>query len=104
MSEIASRLNAIKARLDAAAPGPWIWGSDWETLEYVSSEGGGDKYADLALRDAGGHEVVPIRIDHYEPIWDTRHPRDELTTGNRELIAHAPDDIRYLLLLLGAHP
>lgn len=90
-------LEKIAARLKAATPGPWYWGEDWDRLDYQGPEGGGDKYADLQLRGPNQHEVIPIRIDHYEPIWDCGNPNDGPTAADRALIAHAPEDIAALL-------
>lgn len=91
----------IAERLKAASPHPWAWGADWATLDYQGRDGGGDKYADLQLRDSQGVGILPVRIDHYEPIWDCARPDKEPNAADRVLIAHAPADIAYLLGVLG---
>jgi hypothetical protein len=61
---------------------------------------GADKYADLMLRGRDDRTIVALRIDHYEPIWDCATPQDEPNEADRAFIAHAPEDIAYLLELV----
>lgn len=94
-------LSAIEARLKAATPAPWAWGDDWATLERPSdNEFGGDKYAELSLIGNEGQEIIPLRVDHYEAIWDCRDPRNEPSAADRDIIAHAPSDLAALLELV----
>jgi hypothetical protein len=60
------RLQEIRARLDAATPGPWIIHEDEET-----------------------GQLDPWDDDGMHPILDSQ--------SNADLIAHAPDDIAWLL-------
>src|SRR6266566_4956218 len=101
-SETEQRLSEVRARLSAATPGPWAWGPDWDTLRWrgVDEFEDTDKYADLYLRGANQSEIIPIRIDHHAPIWDTGDPREEPCKADRELIAHAPGDLQFLLDLV----
>lgn len=55
MSNI-EKLKALEAR---ASAGPWVW--NWSNEM--------SKYVDCRLMGKHG-EIIPIRIDHYEPIWD----------------------------------
>jgi len=43
-------------------PGPWYWGDGFSETQ--------EKYADCQLYGAEDEVVIPIRIDHHEPIWD----------------------------------
>lgn len=79
-------LSALRARLQKATPGPWAWGDDWAILHE------GDKYAELSLFGGEGQEIIPLRIDHYVPRWQTAKGA-EPSAADRELIAHAPTDL-----------
>ena len=76
-------------------PGPWTWGEDWPTIDKLGTvyndedvEGEKiDKYMDLQLYGKDGKEIIPVRIDHYEVIWDG----DPIKPEDRRLIAAAPD-------------
>lgn len=69
----------LRALLDEATPGPWRWGKDWARVDrgglpYEDSErspGRDEKYMDLGLYDARGDAILNLRVDHYEPEWDT---------------------------------
>lgn len=73
-------------------PEPWHWGDGWE--EAVDSDGalrlggGADsiKYASLQLFGGDGTEIIPIRIDHFDVIFDG----DRIPPADRALIAAAP--------------
>jgi hypothetical protein len=95
----AQQLAEIEARLTAATPGPWAWGDGWRDLIYLGPDQfeGADKYADLQLTGRDQRTIIGIRIDHYEPIWDTATPADEPNEADREFIAHAPADIAVLV-------
>lgn len=56
-----------------ASPLPWKWADGWDgdDLPASNEEFSGGKYVDCQLSDAEGHDVIPLRIDHYERIWDT---------------------------------
>lgn len=91
-----NRLNEIRQRIQNASPGPWTWGEGWSDIQGKRTYDNFDidKYGDVALysrEDA----ILPLYIDHYEMMWDdkyyTTRPED------RELIAHAREDIEYLL-------
>jgi len=95
----AQQLAEIEARLKAATPGPWTWGDGWRDLIYLGPDQfeGADKYADLQLTGRDQRTIIGIRIDHYEPIWDTATPADEPNEADREFIAHAPADVAALV-------
>ena len=74
-------------------PGPWSWGDDWRVPDEIGTVYFSDgenpaikKYMDLALRGPSG-TVIPIRIDHYEVIYDGK----PISKADRALIAAAPD-------------
>ena len=73
-------------------PGPWKWGDGWER-EHNFEEGSGtcDKYMDMRLWGADGSEIIPIRIDHYEPEWDCPYDCETPNKADRDLIVAAPD-------------
>jgi len=73
-------------------PGPWEWGDGYSDPT--------EKYADCRLVGHSGQvDVIPIRGDHYQPIWDTWWPdQDEEDEGiieprepDRKAIAALPD-------------
>jgi len=82
MSETTERLDAITARLDAATPGPWFQHQDW---------------IDMGVPDAShtissdpkpyGKFIASVGLQ-----YDVKH-------GNANLVAHAPEDVAYLLAL-----
>lgn len=63
------RLQEIRARLDAATPGPW-------------------------KRDR--HEILTVDVDD-ETGWETCIADAYGDPADADLIAHAPDDLRWLL-------
>ena len=81
-------------------PGPWKWGSDWDTYHPsspspgssgYSSEGSGGKYANLGLYGRNGERIIPLRVDHYAPEWDIELADEHLPSkADRDLIADAP--------------
>lgn len=70
--------EAIKARRDAATPGPWKWEVPFESIVSTAEPG--------YLTD-----VLSVNIDEYDS------PYLELTQEDAELIVHAPTDIDNLL-------
>lgn len=87
---------------DKFSPGPWHWDDGWLQAEQhgyfgcEEREDSGLKFAALELFDANSKNVIPIRIDHYEIIYDG----DPITPANRALIASAPDLLAALEELL----
>jgi hypothetical protein len=74
--------------------GKWYWGEGWETVDKVGTVYSNDgenpdieKYMDLQLYDENGKEIIPIRIDHFEVIYDG----DPIPKEVRNLITAAPD-------------
>jgi hypothetical protein len=84
---------------------PWRWGEGWEELEEAyqayededqslepgpnSNEYGEfrrDKYMDLRLLGADNEEVLPIRVDHYDFMFDTHENGDPPCKQDREFI------------------
>lgn len=77
-------------------PGPWEWGAGWtnpDTFPQESEEWepGGAKYADMRLLGADGSEIIPLRIDHREWLFDSRRAAAAIPEADRQLIAAAPD-------------
>lgn len=100
-------LDEIRARVEAATPGPWRWGDDWDEAEAdaaldVFATQGGSKYLDLGLYGPDGH-ILGVGVDHYETIWDVGTDLSGgPTRGTREFIASAREDVLHLLELVGA--
>ena len=94
-------LQEIEERWAKATPGPWEWEPDWGKV-YWDEEAGNfsEKYADLQLRGKGqpfGHDIIPLRIDHYAAEWDVLETLDEPNEHDRAAIAAAPDDVARLI-------
>lgn len=70
---MSDRLQEIRARLDAATPGEWVIEND----EYISALDG----------HPSPHIIARVENDH------PGCPHD----ADADLIAHAPDDLRWLL-------
>ena len=71
----------------------WHWSADWAVIDKAGTVYHNDdpeslieKYMDLQLM-CGDKEVIPIRIDHHEVIYDG----DPITPEHRALIAAAPE-------------
>lgn len=75
-------------------PGLWRWGEDWKAADeggsvyYSDGEGNLliEKYMDMQLYGGNGKPIIPIRIDHFEMIYDG----DPISLADRKLIAAAP--------------
>lgn len=75
------------------SPAPWTWQDGFVDIR--------DKYADCRLLAADGSEVLPIRMDHHDPIWDVdpgitddgdeSEPVIKPSPEDRALLAAAPD-------------
>lgn len=72
-------------------PGPWYWGDDWSSFD-----GEIEKYMDFQLYGAGGVEIIPIRVDHRDFMWDTPAPDLHPRKFDRALIAAAPELLKSL--------
>jgi hypothetical protein len=81
------RIEAIKARLEATTPGPWrpCLGSGIHMLSGVSAE----------------REERSVAICDMRPDWEPRETMRQDHRPDMVFIAHAPDDVRFLLGLLG---
>lgn len=78
------------------SPAPWRWQGDWPDVQGKAGgvdehEDGYPKFADLRLLDASGQNILPIRIDHYDPLWDDDGTMAEPTPADRALIEASPD-------------
>jgi len=87
---------------------PWVWGTAVDEMDKRDTGADPDdpdeadlvvdKYMDLRLLTPSGEDVLPIRVDHYELIYDGKW----ISKKNRELIAQAP--VMYdLLKKLSSH-
>lgn len=83
MSDLTDRLDAIRARLDAATPGPWRWDEDYGSK---GDEG-------LALTNDVGAEIVGAYNHHCCSFRDDPTVED----NDAEFIAAAPADVAFLL-------
>lgn len=63
---------------------PWHWGEGWGNRP-LGDPLPDTKYADCQLYDANNNTVIPIRYDHYEPIWDISND-EQPTQEQRERI------------------
>lgn len=96
-----TKLDEIEARLNAATPGPWyVHYTDDEffmNATCVSTQPGPechDHLRGMAPGECDETSVVAITLLQYPRLADVDDGRwDE----NAELIAHAPEDLRYLL-------
>lgn len=94
-------LAAIRARADAASPGPWHWVRDDtnEPIDLAAAESGDristsldDELPLMSLR------TVAKTGDPPRPDWIIAYVEtDSLTIDHATLLAHAPTDIRVLL-------
>jgi hypothetical protein len=84
-----ARLIEIQERADAASPGPWHRGETW------------DKKPSPTVRANGGlnTSIATILTPGVSPSGNYREPEDR-PLANAEFIAHAREDIPYLLSLL----
>ena len=99
--------------MDEATPRPWKWNETsvgWRgDFGTPGGELTGDKYLDLGLLGADGRYVLPLRLDHYEIVFDG-YPQD-FKEADRALIVKAVNhhdtllglvrDMRSDLLALG---
>lgn len=96
LEEVVVRLHEIETRAAKATAGPWCWGDDWQGLKVSEpDEYDGDKYADLQLMGAR-ESIIGLRIDHHQPEWDVRDPREAPNAADRAFIATARDDVPWL--------
>jgi hypothetical protein len=52
-------------------PEPWHWKDGFSDIPSDDREDNGfPKYADCRLVSAGGSDIIPIRVDHRDSIWD----------------------------------
>lgn len=74
-------------------PGPWKWGDGFAEIADPSDTYDDTKlpkYADCSLVDPHGRDIIPIRIDHGQPIWDIETDDVRPNAADRALIAAAP--------------
>ena len=81
---MSDRLAEIRARLDAATPGPW------ERRESVQGYSNLVVLADYINRDDGAWLIA-------EASWNGPMPDKASSGANADFIAHAPEDIAWLL-------
>jgi len=77
----------------SATPGPWYWGDGWDHRPPADEDEprpSNTKYADCQLYGADDAVIIPIRYDHYEPIWDI-DDEECPSKEDRALMAAAPD-------------
>lgn len=106
-------LDELRAKAEAAdeeSPGPWQWDKGWDVVAAIP-EGESrisEKYAGMQLLDSEGCDIIPLRIDHYEPEWDTatsdedggflpcKEVRDFIATANPQVVLALLDEIERL--------
>lgn len=74
-----------------ATPGPWYWGDGFDLrvgpcCADEDESGGSNKYLDCCLQSKD-KDVIPIRVDHHEPIWDCDEYLSDPSPEDRNLIA-----------------
>jgi len=70
------------------APEPWQW-DDFDAALFVKEpyeDGEFPKYADCYLSGSDGRAIIPIRIDHGDPIWDISRDSIFPTKADRDRI------------------
>jgi hypothetical protein len=92
-----TREAEIEARLEKAAKGPWSLHTCDGRIQFLhrgpSSPGESATIeGSVSRKDKGGYES----ICKFGPYYDGNEIRQKVT-ADAELIAHAPDDLRYLL-------
>jgi len=85
-----SELAAVRKAAKGHTPGPWHWGDGWDKPHTVGEDGDCEKYMSMQLLGFNDAEIIPIRIDHREPIWDVDESCDQPHDADRALIAAAP--------------
>ena len=96
---VEDKIKAIEEAEKKATEAPWEWQDGFTSID--------DKYADCRLL-AGEVEIIPIRVDHHESIWDI-DPDDigsdaiRPLDGDRNLIAILRNNARAMLRLLRAY-
>jgi hypothetical protein len=75
----------------------WHWAEGW-TKESIGTdnERSGEKYADLGLYDDNDKCLIPLRIDHFDIIFDARRSTEMIPHEVRRLIELAPELLRAL--------
>lgn len=116
------RVPEIRARLKAATPGPWRWFGDMSHggSPYLAAKHSGRKFVMKFWRNGmqgaqpvfqGSDGMVPGKDLAIYEVWPTatddasdprlyRHDIVGFRNPDADLIAHAPEDIRYLLELV----
>ena len=102
LTELADKMEKLHAE---ASPPPWYWGNGYNAdLKANEEDGQAVKYADCQLFSGTGLdsdvEVIPIRVDHYQPIWDI--PWDNATPhkADRDLISESRNALPLLVAAL----
>lgn len=115
------RVPEIRARLKAATPGPWRWFGDMSNggSPYLAARHSGRRFVMkfwrngmqgaqpvfqgpdgmVPTKDLAIYEVCPDATDAKDPRL-YRHDIVGFRSPDADLIAHAPEDIRYLLELV----
>ena len=101
-----SRLDEIRGRLAKATPGPWRWQwSGYEVADGITDKpvefdnlSFGEARGAILWGPAGSHPLEP-RLGAL--IVEAEDLETEGRAENADFIAHAPEDIAYLLSLLG---
>ena len=78
-------------------PGPWKWSKDWTKVANRGEEIT-VKYASLCLFGGDGREIIPLRVDHYNIMYDGYVA--DFKEADRRLIAAAPDLLSALGMLV----
>jgi hypothetical protein len=74
----------------------WRWQRGANRLDHIGLDQNLDKYLDCGLVDNNGEVIIPLRIDHYEMLYDGFWIKKE----HRDLIAAAPELLEALKAFL----
>ena len=102
-----TRIDEIKARLEKATPGPWAWAHIGEKVNgYVIGNAVNGKGEDLSGHveffdyDEESGDIVETHLTFHEVVGD--HEASTCNYADATFIAHAPDDIAWLIEQLEA--
>lgn len=68
MTDILTELEGLELQ---AAPAPWKWLDGWDALPEDFVDGIEEKYLECELVANDKTDVLPIRVDHHEFVYDT---------------------------------
>jgi hypothetical protein len=101
VTALTSQLAAMKARLEAATPGPWFKGG-WSGqchMRHMHASNDGPCHYEYTKNSYPGHVSSGDESDPNEHVITTEE-YGQMSDDDAEFIAHAPTDIRRLIAML----